>query len=201
LSTTWRLTWSPRAIVINEIERRAKAARGTICVAYYYLRYSEHTGLTVRSVLEVLIKQSVERHQDLLPLAAEVYDQHIREGTQPTEDELVGLLAVFVACKAVTCYILDALDESPVSVQLDLLRKLASLNALIFVTSRPMKDVQACFSKSAHCFEIVAQEGDLDLYIQQKLRGNAHLQALLVRGGTEQQEQLVATVKAKCGGM
>lgn len=189
---------SPRSIAINEVERRAKAAGGTICVAYFYLRYSEHAEVTVRGVLEVFVKQILERHEDLLQVASALYDQHAREGTHPSEEELLGLLSEFNEHKS-ACYFLDALDEAPVSIQVDLVEKLMSLNARIFITSRPMKDAQACVPE-ARCFEIAAQEHDLDLYIDKRLRGSPHLRALL-REDKAQKQLIMDTVKAKCGGM
>jgi hypothetical protein len=191
-----------RSIVIKELEHRAQLANGTICVAYFLLRYSDHSGVTVRCVLEVLVKQTVERHQDLLPLAAKTYEQHIREGTKPTEEELLGLLREFVLRKAVTCYILEALDEAPLDIQPELLEKLASLKAQIFVTSRPMNDVQALFS-TARFFDIAAQGRDLDLHIAKMLErgGRSRLLFLPSGEGTERKQLVTDTVKRNCGGM
>ncbi|KAH6891916.1 hypothetical protein BKA70DRAFT_1325093 [Coprinopsis sp. MPI-PUGE-AT-0042] len=54
------------SIVVHYLEQREEALGGTICIAYVYLRYSEP--LTVREILESLVKQLVERHIDLVPV-------------------------------------------------------------------------------------------------------------------------------------
>ncbi|KAH6888383.1 hypothetical protein BKA70DRAFT_1235469 [Coprinopsis sp. MPI-PUGE-AT-0042] len=188
------------SILINDIECRAAEAPDQICVAYFYMRYSEHGEVTVRSVLEVLVKQSVERHERFLPLVAQTYERHIRERTKPTEEQLLGLLREFIARTLITVYALDALDEAPVNIQLDLVKRLASLNARIFITSRPMQDLQVYFPKAC-CFDIAARSEDLDLHIAQKLESSPRLQSLLARGDAAQKELLISTVKSKCGGI
>jgi len=57
------------SVVINDLEARAAASGGSICVAYVYFRYSDAINLTVRSVLEILVKQTVERHPNCAVLA------------------------------------------------------------------------------------------------------------------------------------
>ncbi|KAH6909816.1 hypothetical protein BKA70DRAFT_176890 [Coprinopsis sp. MPI-PUGE-AT-0042] len=79
------------SIVIRELEARAQAAGGQICVAYVYIRYSDGADLTVSNVLEILVKQTVERHPECLFLAEQAYARHLRENTQPTEAELLQL--------------------------------------------------------------------------------------------------------------
>jgi hypothetical protein len=164
------------------------------------MRYSEHSEVTVRQVLEVLVKQSVERHEILRPYAKEVYARHICEGTQPTEDQLAGLLQQFTAYMSITFYLLDALDEAPVDIQHDLVERLASLDARIFITSRPLRDVQAHFP-DAHCFEIAARDRDVDLLIAKKLQSSPRLRALLGREDASVKQRVIATVKSKCDGM
>jgi hypothetical protein len=73
----------------------AQESGSQICVAYVYIRYSDSAEMTVRSVLEVLVRQTIERHPAFLPLVHQVYAQHLREGTQPTEAQLLGLLCHF----------------------------------------------------------------------------------------------------------
>ncbi|KAH6907907.1 hypothetical protein BKA70DRAFT_1562936 [Coprinopsis sp. MPI-PUGE-AT-0042] len=112
------------SIVINEVEARAKASEHPICVGYIYFRYSDHTTATVRDFLLVLVKQTIERHADCLPIFNQVFARHIRERTLPSESELVQLLRRFAEVIAGTFYFLDALDEAPPDVQSDLDRDL-----------------------------------------------------------------------------
>ncbi|KAH6909876.1 hypothetical protein BKA70DRAFT_1187647, partial [Coprinopsis sp. MPI-PUGE-AT-0042] len=188
------------SIVIRELEARAESAGGRICVCYVYLRYSDRADLTVRNVLEILVKQTLERHPNCVVLAEQAYARHLREKTQPSEGELLHLLHQFTETTAVTFYVLDALDEAPEKFQLDLVRKLASLNVRLFITSRPLKTVEARVP-GACSFPIIAQGEDLDLHIAQEIGRSSDLQDLLEKAGPSLREEIVSLVKSKCGGM
>ncbi|KAH6903527.1 hypothetical protein BKA70DRAFT_1081027, partial [Coprinopsis sp. MPI-PUGE-AT-0042] len=186
------------SIVIRTLEARARASPAPICVCYLYIRYSDHSKATVQTFLEIFVKQTVERHPSCFPFAEEVYAQHIQEETQPSEEELLGLLHRFTKLMLVTFYVLDALDEAPVRIQLDLTRKLSSLNVKLFITSRPLKAVEAHFP-DARCFPIVAQDRDIELHIAQEISRSPELSRLLADSALR--EDVVASIKEKCGGM
>ncbi|KAH6887863.1 hypothetical protein BKA70DRAFT_1164372, partial [Coprinopsis sp. MPI-PUGE-AT-0042] len=187
------------ALVIDILEAMAREAGRNFCVAYVYIRYSDRTETTVRSVLEGFVKQIVERHPDVLPIVQNVYAQHVCDGTQPTESQLLGLLRQ-LRDHVATTFVLDALDEAPTGIQLDLVKALASLNCKIFITSRPLRAVEEQFP-GAHRFSINAHEGDIDLLIKKKLESSADLQALFVKADSSLREEIVDTIKQKCGGM
>ena len=189
-----------RSIVINRLEALARDSNGEICIAYAYIRYSDQDQVTIRGILESLVKQTIERHPDCVPLAQQVYEIHVREGTRPTEEELYQLLGQFVRKKRATFYILDALDEAPDRIRLKLIQRLSALGVRLFVTSRPLPALEAKFP-SAHTFIILAQDRDLELHIEEKISCSEHLQDLLERGGQAFKEDLISTVKSKCGGM
>jgi hypothetical protein len=98
-----------------------------------------------------------------------------------------------------TFYILDALDEAPTKIQLAVVRTLASLNVKIFITSRPLKTIEASFPR-AHTFTIFAQDVDLDLHITQAISDNAELQHL-VQANPSLRSEIFSTIKQNCGGM
>ncbi|KAH6905383.1 hypothetical protein BKA70DRAFT_1153081 [Coprinopsis sp. MPI-PUGE-AT-0042] len=188
------------SIVIDKLEALAQQWDNQICVVYFYIRYSDQNQLTVRGILEVFVKQTVERHPDCFELARQVYDRHLHEGTQPTEAELLQLLGQFAKKRKAMFCVLDALDEAPERIRLTLLRKLSSLGLRLFITSRPLPAIEAKFP-AAHAFPILAQDQDLDLHIAEKIEASEELQDLLELGGAEFEEHLIMTVKAKCGGM
>ncbi|KAH6870872.1 hypothetical protein BKA70DRAFT_1069663, partial [Coprinopsis sp. MPI-PUGE-AT-0042] len=188
------------SIIIRELEALAAVEDSRICVCYVYIRYSDRADLSVRNILEIIVKQTVERHPDCELIAEKAYARHIREKTQPTESELLELLRQFTEVNAATFYFLDALDEAPDRIQVDLVLKLASLNARLFVTSRPLESVQARVP-DAHCFPIFAQEGDLDLHINQEISRSRDLASFLESADPSLREEIVALVKSKCGGM
>jgi ankyrin repeat domain-containing protein 50 len=154
----------------------------------------------VRDVLAILVKQTVERHSDCAALARSTLARHFREETVPTEAELLQLLRSFTDLKAVTFYVLDALDEAPRHVQLDLVQRLASLRARVFITSRPLDFIEVRFP-AAHVFSIVAKDADLDLHIAQEISRSPDLQCLLQRADPSLEKEITSTIKAKCGGM
>ncbi|KAH6892715.1 hypothetical protein BKA70DRAFT_1571638 [Coprinopsis sp. MPI-PUGE-AT-0042] len=188
------------SIVINEVEARAEASEHPICVCYIYFRYSDHTTATVRDFLLVLVKQTIERHADCLPIFNEVFARHIREKTLPSESELVQLLRRFAEVIAEMFYFLDALDEAPPDVQFDLLKKLSTLNVKIFITSRPLANLDSRFP-GAHRFSIRAQDRDLELHIAKEIERSLVLQTILDQGGPLLRKKIISTIKEKCEGM
>lgn len=171
-----------------------------ICVAFVYVRYNTHVRATVRDFLKVLVKQTIERHPNCLPIFNEVHDRHMRENTEPSEQEFLYLLRRFVQLMFATFYFIEALDEAPTEIQLDLVEKLASLNVKLFITSRPLEAVEARFPY-AHFFSVVPRESDLDLHITKEISRSAELCALLDHAGEAWWERVRTSIKRKCGGM
>ncbi|KAH6894818.1 hypothetical protein BKA70DRAFT_1199720 [Coprinopsis sp. MPI-PUGE-AT-0042] len=184
------------SIVIRYLEWLEKTSGGLICIAFVYLRYSEP--LTIRDILESLVKQIVERHEDLIPFIEALYARHKKEGTQPSQGELREVLETFIWLGKRLFVVLDALDEMRAEDRPILLRLLASLNAKLFITSRPLEPLQQQFP-CAHVFSIAASPSDLDLHIKQFLRHSPEVMALLQ--GTDLEEQIVETIHRKSGGM
>ena len=187
------------SVVINDLEARVASSRGSICLAYIYFRYSDAANVTTRGLLEILVKQIVERHPDCAHLAQEAYARHLSERTQPTQAELLQLLRWFTEIKEATFFVLDALDEAPEKLRVDIIRALDSLNVKLFITSRPLKAIEEKAQK-AHGFEIAAQDGDLDLHISQEISRSENLVDLL-DGHPTFKEEVMSSVKENCGGM
>ena len=196
----YHLTPLFRSLVIARLEALAKASKGQICVGYVYIRYSDQDKLTIRGVLETLLKQTVEQHPDCVSLVQQAYETHLRHGTKPTEGELVELLSRLNQKMKAAFYVLDALDEAPVRIRLKLIQTLSSLGARLFITSRPLPALEAKLP-SAFTFSIAAQDQDLDLHIEEKIADSEDLQDLLEQGGPSFKAHLVSTVKDKSGGM
>ncbi|KAH6891917.1 ankyrin repeat-containing domain protein [Coprinopsis sp. MPI-PUGE-AT-0042] len=75
---------------------------------------------------------------------------------------------------------------------------LASLDAMLFVTSRPLEALQRQFPQ-AHLFNIAASASDLDLHIKDVLRHSPEVLELLE--GTDLEERIVEAIHRKSGGM
>ncbi|KAH6916383.1 ankyrin repeat-containing domain protein [Coprinopsis sp. MPI-PUGE-AT-0042] len=187
------------SIVIQHLEALRKETDGKICVCYVYFRYSDRSKMTVRNVLETLAMQTLERHPDCLAIIEETYAQHLHERTEPTEEQLLALLGQLTKGMTATFYILDALDEAHTKIQLAVLKALASLNVKLFITSRPLKTVEANFP-AAHTFLIIAQDTDIDLHIAKGINESAELQRLL-QDDPELRDEIISTIKGNCGGM
>ena len=145
------------------------------------------------------MKQTVERHPDCAAIAGQVYARHLSEDTQPSEAELLQLLRQFTGMKMATFYAIDALDEAPDKLQLEIIKKLASLNVRLFITSRPLKTVEAR-APEAHRFSIAAKDDDLDLHIAHGIDRSPDLEVLLEKDPSLR-EEVVSSIKRNCGGM
>ncbi|KAH6889043.1 hypothetical protein BKA70DRAFT_1163670, partial [Coprinopsis sp. MPI-PUGE-AT-0042] len=187
------------SIVIEYLETLCKETDIKICVCYVFFRYSDRSEVTVRSVLEILAMQTLERHPDCQALVGQTYTPHLRERTEPTEAQLLALLRQLTGAMGVTFYVLDALDEAPTKIQLALMKTLTSLNVKLFVTSRPMKTVEANFP-DAHSFAIIAQDSDIELHVAKVINENAELRRLL-HVNPSLRDEIVSTIKQNCGGM
>ncbi|KAH6903975.1 ankyrin repeat-containing domain protein [Coprinopsis sp. MPI-PUGE-AT-0042] len=170
------------SIVIRDLEWREEAWNGVFCVAYIYLRYSEP--LTIRDILESLVKQVIERHSDLIPFVEGLYAKHQRERTRPSQQDLTGVLAVFIKCGKLLFFVLDALDEMRAEDRPVLVNLFVSLGVNLFITSRPLETLQRQFPQ-AQVFNIAASPSDLDLHIKHFLRHSPDLVALLEGGDFE----------------
>ncbi|KAH6887858.1 hypothetical protein BKA70DRAFT_1332666 [Coprinopsis sp. MPI-PUGE-AT-0042] len=139
------------ALVIDMLEAMARVSGA---------KTSNAPEMTVRSVLEVFVKQMVERHPDALPIVR--------------KSQLLGLLQHLTDYVA-TIFVLDALDEAPTEIQVDLSQepRLAKLQD----ASLP-RDLSA-----------------------QKLERNTYLRGLLAQADTSLREEIISTIKRRSGGM
>ncbi|KAH6894804.1 ankyrin repeat-containing domain protein, partial [Coprinopsis sp. MPI-PUGE-AT-0042] len=184
------------SIVVRYLEGIESKSGGVICISYIYLRYSEP--LAIRDILESMVKQIVERHADLIPLIEALYARHEKERTKPSQQDLVEVLEGFVRYGKTLFFVLDAFDEMRAEDRPILLNLLASLDAKLFVTSRPLEALQRQFA-GARLFNIAASPSDLDLHIKHFLRHSPEVMALLE--GTDLEEQIAETIHQKSGGM
>ena len=192
---------STRSIVIDFFESLAKQQTGAgIRVGFLYIRYSDSLNLTVHHCLEVLVKQTVEKCPECYKLAEELYREHIRLKTRPTEVELLHLLQVFATLEGETFYFVDALDEAPPKVQLSLLKALLTLNVKLFITSRPLKLLETQILDADH-FEISARPRDIDLHVVEEMSKSPELCRLMQERGPTWKEEILTLIKLRCCGM
>jgi ankyrin repeat domain-containing protein 50 len=154
--------------------------------------------LSVRDILESLVKQIVERHDDLVDVIAGLYTKHKKEATKPSQQDLMASLTDFVRRGKKLFFVLDALDEMRVEDRSVLLQLLASLDAKLFITSRPLDVLQRQYPH-AQLFDIAASSADVELHVQDFLRHSPEVMALLE--GTDLEQNLADTIHRKSAGM
>ena len=190
-----------RALAIDAVETYAETFKLPICVGFLYIRYSDDHKVTFRDLLEVLVRQVAERHPSCSSLLHEVYNRHMGEMTRPSGRELLKLLKRFKSeLQLPMYYFIDALDEAPTDVQLDLVKGLTSLDAKVFITSRPLHWLQDQHPE-AHHFPIVAQDSDLEAHIIHEISRSGDLEAVLAASSPGLRGRLTLTIKRQCGGM
>ena len=186
--------------MINDLEARVKASGGSMCLAYVYFRYSDSADLTLKGVLESLLKQTLERHPESIAIVEKIYSEHSREGTQPSEAQILGLLRQLTDGMAITFYVLDALDEAPAHLRLAIVRTLVSLNVRLFITSRPLRDMQARFP-AAYTLDIAAQDDDIEQHVNKGINNSSGLLNLVEQEGESLHKEILSVIKAKSSGM
>ncbi|KAH6903055.1 hypothetical protein BKA70DRAFT_1155716 [Coprinopsis sp. MPI-PUGE-AT-0042] len=187
------------SIVIEYLEALYPGPDAKICICYVYFRYSDHSEMTVRTILETFVMQTLERHPGCMSLVEQTYARHLRERTEPSEAQLLALLRQLADCMFCTFYILDALDEAPTKIQLAILKTLDSLSVKLFITSIPLKPLEAHFPH-AHTFPVIARDIDIDLHITKVINENAELQRLL-QANPSLRHEIFSTIRQNCGGV
>jgi hypothetical protein len=182
--------------VIKSLERRTEASGRRISVAYVYIRYSESSSLC--DILGTFVRQMLERYNDLLPLFEDVYAKHHRELTQPTAEELRGLLFECHKRFDASFFVVDGLDEAMPEVRYHLLEALTALEAKVLITSRPMELLQSKFP-SAKFLKISASKADIEKHVVAKIEKDSKLREVLDHGSLTR--TAITTIQNKSEGM
>ncbi|KAG2004613.1 ankyrin repeat domain-containing protein 50, variant 3 [Coprinopsis cinerea AmutBmut pab1-1] len=166
------------------------------CVLFVYSRYTEP--LAVTDILKALIKQCIERNHDLAALVKPVYDKHKLEETEPSADELVELLRKLESYFGRVYYVIDGVDEAHLDVRFDLIQVINNLQGNIMLTSRPLDDLGKDLNYAVFC-KLAAQNDDLKLHMEEKLRRHKHLHRVLSLNNS--QEEVLHQIIEKAEGM
>jgi hypothetical protein len=110
----------------------------------------------------------------------------------------MGLLLAFIRNGKSLFFILDALDEMRTEDRPVLLKMLASLDAKLFITSRPLEAIQKQYPQ-AQIFQISASQADIELHVQEFLGHNPEVVTLLE--GTDLEQHIGETIYQMSGGM
>ncbi|KAH6908138.1 ankyrin repeat-containing domain protein [Coprinopsis sp. MPI-PUGE-AT-0042] len=186
------------AIVIDYLQEYAKSHGPKVAVAFAYCRYTE--SVPVQQILAALVRQLLERYPFLYPLVKPLYDQHSREMTKPSKDQLLQLLRDMSQVFETFFCGLDGLDEAAPDTQFKLIDALSTVKARFFITSRPLEPLHSALP-NAHFFNIVARDHDIRLMVAQKLRESPRVVSMLNAGGKARQEEVVSKITSNANGM
>ncbi|EAU87050.2 ankyrin repeat domain-containing protein 50 [Coprinopsis cinerea okayama7 len=185
-----------RSRIIEDLESVQKVAEADICVVYAYCRYTEP--LTVKDILEGIVRQCLERHPDIAPLILPVLQRHRRERTRPSVTELVDLLRTIEEHFDIVFYVIDGLDEARITTQFDLVKVINSLGGSFALTSRPLKTLENDLH-SVTFYQVCADRGDIQRLVKEKIQQHSHLRGLLQKHQCE--GRVVSQIVDKSGGM
>ncbi|KAH6908129.1 hypothetical protein BKA70DRAFT_1427376 [Coprinopsis sp. MPI-PUGE-AT-0042] len=186
------------SIVIDYLQKYAKRHGPKVAVAFAYCRYTEP--VPVQKILAALVRQLLERYPFLYPLVKPVYDEHSREMTKPSKDQLLELLRDISQVFETLFCALDGLDEAAPDTQFKLLDALSTVKASYFITSRPLEPLHSVLP-NAQFFNIVARPEDIKLMVSQKLRESPRVASMLDAGGHARQQEVVSKITFKSNGM
>ncbi|KAH6908110.1 ankyrin repeat-containing domain protein [Coprinopsis sp. MPI-PUGE-AT-0042] len=188
------------SIVINHLQEQAKLRGPKIALAFAYCRYT--SPVPVRQILAALIRQLLERYPFLLPLVQPLYEEHRREKTKPSRNELLDLLRDISNVFDTFYCALDGLDEATEDDQFKLLDALSSIKANFFITSRPLESLSPLLP-NARFFTVAARDEDIQRLIDYKIKQSPRLVAMLdTQGeGSSHRETIVTKITQKAEGM
>ncbi|EAU89898.2 hypothetical protein CC1G_08380 [Coprinopsis cinerea okayama7 len=166
--------------VANDLLQLEAESNGRVAVIVVYCRYTEP--LSVKEILEAILRQYLECHPHLVDLIAPLYAQHDRKRTSPSEEELVELLWVIESQFGKCYYIIDGVDEAKVNTQFELIDAINKLRGNFFLSSRPLDHLGSDLLYSVF-FTIDAQREDILLLITEKLNRNKALLRLVEQRG------------------
>lgn len=148
-------------------------------LAFTYLKYN-NPQQSLASVVGSLLRQLLEKHQELPVEINAVYESHQKGLSPPNADELARLLLLVMDSFVETFVIIDALDECDEQLRWDLVQTLQSCqpHAKVMITSRGLEAIAAELVEYSR-FEIRAHAQDIELYIDAFVERHRHLRRVV----------------------
>ncbi|EAU90027.2 ankyrin repeat domain-containing protein 28 [Coprinopsis cinerea okayama7 len=184
------------ARTIHDLQQLQRTSHQKICVVFAYCRYSAQ--LSVKDILESLVKQFLKTDPSLADLVKPLYSLHEEKETRPTQEELLELLRQFEERFDVVFYVIDGLDEALVDTQFDLIKAIKALRGRFALTSRPLKRLEAALP-STRFYPVTASHFDIGLLILRVVDRNPGFQRLLKEHSFK--GELVRQISEKSKGM
>ena len=156
------------AIAIDQLCRTARS--NDIGVAYLFCNYKAQADQSATSLLAALLKQLVQSRPDMAAPVTHIYDQHSKQRTRPSLNDIFRALQSVCSNYAVIHIIVDALDEcadkdGARGRLIHILRELqASADVRLMFTSRFIPEITQKFCSNP-MLEIRASKEDVGRFV------------------------------------
>jgi hypothetical protein len=148
--------------------------------AFVYCDHKQHLLQRVEYFIGAIVRQIVERKQNIPNTVEALYQTNRGRGTTPTRTEYLDLLHSLSTEFSELYVVIDALDEcidnSRDMIWKDLLTSLKDsvTNLRLLYTSRHIDNVETASPEST-CIEIVASDADMQTYIHRQISTKPNL--------------------------
>lgn len=167
-------------------------------VLYHYCDYYDaKEQLTTVKIVRSLLRQLAEK-SEILPREIEAfYDESQKTGRYPDQNQLVATVIVLSQRVSKTVIVIDAIDEQEDRKDLISLVKELEASCKIFVTSRPLEDINLSM-KNYLSLEVMAADSDIKRYTDLRLLANEDLGDSI---STQLKQEILTRVVAIAGGV
>jgi nucleoside phosphorylase len=157
------------SIIIDHLERKFRND-SSIGIAYFYCNFRQQHEQTPLLLLSTLLKQLAQGRAFVPESVKALYEHHKQKEKRPGLDEISGTLLSVITEYTRTFFVIDALDECPVSdgARQKFLNEIFGLQNKtdmgLLVTSRPNQGIEQQFDCST-LLEIQASNEDIQRYL------------------------------------
>ena len=189
------------SIVVEELTSRF-LNDNSVGIAYLYCNFRRQHEQKPEDLIASLLKQLLQELSSVPDSVKIIYSQHKDKQTRPSLDEILKTLESVIATYSRVYIVVDALDECQLSggyrpkFLSSILNLQARTGAKLFVTSRPIPDIEKEF-KSCPQLEIIASDKDVMRY----LNGHISQLPLFVLSKPKLQEEIMTEIVKAVKGM
>ena len=170
------------SIIANHLRRdRAEDTTKAVGVAIHYLRHND-ADKSMSNILGSVIRQLAQGLQNIPNPLIELYQRHAEKGTTPSFGEFKDVFLAVVDEFDEFYLVIDGLDECEEQLRWDLIDELMPLKPKLrlLITSRYIETIAEELAELDQ-FEIKANPGDIELFIDHQLQRNRHLRSMVQR--------------------
>lgn len=199
-----KLTTAIRSLAIDHLQKRPHAAHNGHM--FVYCDFDQRSNQSALALVSSMVRQILQQqHGDpAIPEILSLYRGHQTNNTRPTLVEMTKILSTLVSHLDQAHIIIDALDEHSEREEesLDFLSVLQSLGSRVKIlcTSRPATSLQSAYFKKWTTITIFAHEGDIRLFLENRINQRHRLQRH-VQGDPDLKDEIIHTIVQESQGM